>query len=268
MTKDQRVNLSKTSFIELEKIESLRNITITPFDNEIASSKLTNNIDIKLTHIYESTYPPLLKLIHDPPLVIYHIGELPTKPMVSVVGSRNPSEYGKEYAYRLSKRIAKEGYIIVSGMAKGIDGLAHIGALESGTTIAVLGNGVDVCYPRDNLNLYNNLKKSGTILSEYNLGVRPEKYHFPQRNRIIAGLSFITIIVEASPKSGSLITANLALGESREVFCLPNRIIDQYNGTNLLIKEGAGIITNIEDFVSEIKSLEIIWKNIYYCKGI
>ena len=165
-------------------------------------------------------------------------------------------------------QISKQNITIVSGLAIGIDSFSHIEALkECGSTIAVLGSAINEIYPRSNINIYKQIEKTGLIISEFPIGTKYAKENFPQRNRIISGLSFCTIVVEAGDKSGSLITANYALSQNRDVYCFPNYIDTGFNGTNVLIKEGAGLITDVDLFCQELKTIEISWKNIYYCKG-
>ncbi|OQB51737.1 MAG: hypothetical protein BWX97_01881 [Firmicutes bacterium ADurb.Bin146] len=258
MNKDELHNISLLSNVSFDKLDMIRKIDFLEY-------RIFNN-DIKITDIYSEDYPKILKYTYGAPIVLYYIGTLPKNSMVSVVGSRNPSDYGIRCAKNISCKLSLQGYIIVSGMARGIDGISHIAALESGISVGVLGNGIDICYPYDNKHIYKMLYNKGCLISEYPPQSSPKKKNFPQRNRIISGLSFCTIIVEASNKSGSLITANCALSQNRDVYCFPNYIDNGYNGTNLLIKEGAGVITDVDLFCQELKTIEINWKNIYYCK--
>jgi len=200
--------------------------------------------DLKILTYWDEAYPDLLKETIDPPIIIYYFGDISLmKSMkVSIVGSRKPTSYGKTVCENIAKTL--DSYTIVSGMAYGIDSIAHI---NSKKTIAVLGNGIDVVYPKSNENLYARIKNEGLILSEYFPGTRPARYTFPYRNRIIAGLSEKTIVVEASKKSGSLITARYALDYGREVLAVPGDItrINSY-GTNYLIYSGATPIISLE----------------------
>lgn len=259
MHADDLVELSIKTNISLTKLTKFTKTQIKPF--------IKNELNIKVTDIYSEDYPFLLKNTFGAPIVLYHIGEIPKINMISIVGSRNPSEYGKKCAFDIAYNLSLQGFCIVSGMAKGIDGISHMAALENTTSVAIMGNGVDVCYPSVNRVIYTKLLEKGCVISEYPPKTTPEKYFFPQRNRIISGLSFCTVIVEASEKSGSLITANLALAQDREVYCIPNYINSGFNGTNCLIKDGAGIITNIDLFCQEMKCLEISQKNLYHCKS-
>lgn len=221
------------------------------------SDKTYRYDEIRILDIYESEYPFLLKQTYGCPIVLFIIGKIPFEPCISIVGSRIHTDYGARMAYELSSYLSEKGYCIVSGMAKGIDSICHQGALKNGSTIAVLGNGPDICYPKENHDIYQMIRKKGAIISEYPPSITPQKYHFPQRNRIISGLSSVTVVIEANSKSGSLITANYALSQDRQVYVFPNYIDTGYNGTNLLIKDGAGIITDMTEFYQEIKCIEI-----------
>ncbi|NLD19747.1 MAG: DNA-protecting protein DprA [Clostridiales bacterium] len=196
-------------------------------------------------------YPALLKEIRDYPKELFYIGnvKLLQERCVSVVGSRTTTQYGRSMAFAISKRLAQRRITVVSGMARGIDSCAHQGALRAdGGTIAVLGCGGDICYPKENTQLKKQIEERGLILSEYPPGTPPEKYYFPQRNRIISGLSEITVVVQARNNSGSLITADLAAEQGREVYALPGNIDSEYNlGSNKLIKEGAVPLISVED---------------------
>ena len=215
---------------------------------------------IKIITIFSDEYPILLKEIHDPPIVLYIKGSLPLRNYISVVGTRKPSKYGMHMAEKLSGELAERGATVVSGMARGIDTYAHIGALKgNGMTIAVLGSGVDVIYPYENKGLYQKIISSGAVVSEYPPGTRPRKEYFPRRNRIIAGLSLGTLVVEAPEKSGALITASFALSAGREVFAIPGRSdFGRFKGTNKLIKDGAKLVETVDDIIDEFPYIE--WK--------
>ena len=171
-----------------------------------------------------------------------------------IVGARGRSAYGCEVAKVLAAALSRQGIQIISGMARGIDRDAHMGCLEAGgNTYAVLGSGADTCYPKENRFLYDKIKLSGGIISELMPGTDPQKMFFPMRNRIISGLSDIVVIVEAKKRSGSLITADFAMEQGKDVYVIPGRITDTLSyGCNSLIKQGAGIIYNIDEFVSDI----------------
>lgn len=193
--------------------------------------------------ILDKDYPQDLKALPNPPLVLFYKGhrELISGPKVAIVGSRVPCEYAIYTTKKLSEQLAKN-YVIVSGLAKGIDACAHLGALQN-HTIGVLGCGIDYIYPRCNLPLYEEMKKSQLIISEYPGKVKPLAYHFPFRNRIIAGLSQSLYVMQAGLKSGTLITVNEMLNLNRDVYALPYEAIDPNGiGTNRLINEGANMI--------------------------
>ncbi|MCL2577329.1 MAG: DNA-processing protein DprA [Defluviitaleaceae bacterium] len=198
-------------------------------------------------------FPALLKEIPDPPVGIFCIGTLPSDNThkVAVIGSRKCSEYGLMAARVLSKPLAEAGVVIVSGMARGVDSMAHRGALEGGgKTIAVLGCGVDVCYPSENRNLRKEIIENGCVISEYPPETRPAPAFFPARNRIISGLSYGVVVAEAGKKSGTLITVDQAIDQGREVFSVPGNISSRLSeGTNRLIIEGATPVSDYKDIL-------------------
>jgi len=210
----------------------------------------------KIVTIQDEVYPSRLRNIYDPPPLLYLKGELKKEDefAVSIVGSRKTNPYGRWITEKISKDLVRHGVTIVSGMARGIDSVAHWGAVsEGGRTIAVLGCGVDVVYPRENRNLYTKIAEQGAVLSEFPMGSPPEASHFPKRNRIISGLSIGVVVVQASADSGSLITANYALEQGREVFAIPGNVgADGSRGTNRLIKDGAKLVESSEDILEEI----------------
>ncbi len=201
--------------------------------------------------IFENKYPQLLKEIFDPPFILFYIGDIELFNYLSlaIVGSRRATAYGKETAKNFSNKLTQAGVNIVSGLAYGIDSYAHLGAIEAvGPTTAVLGCGLDYSYPRRNRNIVKYIKGNGLLLSEYWPGVPPKPYHFPARNRIISGISQSVLVVEASKKSGALITADFALEQGREVMALPGPIYSKTSqGTNQLIKNGALMVNEIDD---------------------
>ncbi|MCI5143558.1 MAG: DNA-protecting protein DprA, partial [Candidatus Electrothrix sp. ATG1] len=201
-------------------------------------------------------YPPLLLTIHDYPILLYCLGDLDCLrlPSVALVGSRTPTEYGQSVSAALAQQLARKGLAVVSGLAKGIDGQAHIGTLEAGgTTIAVLGCGLDVVYPGEHRSLYKQIGEQGLLVSEYPLGTPPEGFHFPARNRIISGLSLGVVIVEAAVRSGALITARLALDQNREVFAVPGRINSpKSEGPHELLRQGATLVRCVDDILTEL----------------
>lgn len=215
-----------------------------------------SNANIGVLAIDDPLYPPLLKEIFDPPAVLYYRGEPGVffKPCVAVVGSRSATEYGKSAAFKIAAELAAAGVTVVSGMARGIDTQAHLGALKAnGSTVAVLGSGLDICYPPENIALREKIAKSGAVISEFPPGTGPKPYHFPMRNRIISGLSLATVVVEAREKSGALITADCALEQGRDVFAVPGSINSPYSaGCHNLIKEGALLAASAADILREL----------------
>lgn len=211
---------------------------------------------IKTVTPLEEDYPSMLRYIKDPPSLLYYRGDikLASTACVSVVGSRHATGYGKWAATMLGRKLAEYGVTLVSGMAMGIDAHGHKGALESGgKTIAVFGCGVDVCYPKSNSLLMNEILENGLILSEYPPEFQPTVYSFPLRNRIISGLSTGTIIVEAGISSGSLITAEYAGEQGRNIYAVPGNINNIFSfGSNRLIKDGAVPLTVIDDIIEEL----------------
>lgn len=204
-------------------------------------------------------FPEKLKYIPNAPYALYYVGNLPdeTRKSVAIVGARGRSAYGSEMTNRLAKALSDHGVQVISGLAKGIDGDAHKGALEGqGDTFAVLGCGVDICYPESHHWLYEKIIENGGIISEYPPGTKPKPWQFPARNRIISGLADCVVVMEAKEKSGSLITADFAMEQGRDVYALPGRVTDSLSqGCNKLIKQGAGIVESVEDFLSDLDIL-------------
>ncbi len=201
-------------------------------------------------------YPPALRQIHDPPPVLFMKGKaLPAKTtFIAVVGSRNPTRYGISAAEKIAQGLAKRGVGVASGMARGIDSAAHWGSLEGqGFTLAVLGTGIDIIYPGANRKLHGKIMEGGAVMTEFPPGTPPEPRNFPIRNRVISGLSKAVVVVEATMKSGSLITASLALEQGREVFALPGSV-DSFKSTgcHFLIKQGARLAENADDILEEL----------------
>jgi DNA processing protein len=211
---------------------------------------------IQIVPFRDSRYPGLLKEIYDPPVVLYIKGEIATlqRPVIALVGSRHPTPYGLNAAERLARDLAGRGLVIASGMARGIDSASHRGALSArGTTVAVLGSGLDLIYPRENQKLARQIEQSGCLISEFPPGTPPVPQNFPVRNRIISGISLGTCVVEAAEFSGSLITARLALEQGREVFAVPGNITSKNSfGPNLWIKQGAKLVQDWKDIVEEL----------------
>lgn len=201
----------------------------------------------------QPVYPALLKEIRDYPKELYYIGDpkLLEEKCVSIVGSRKTNQYGRSTAYSFGKALGQRGITVVSGMAVGIDTCAHEGALqEKGNTAAVLACGLDLCYPLRNRELKEKIESAGIVLSEYPPGTAAQRYYFPQRNRIISGLSPLTVVVQAGNRSGALITAELAADQGRDVGAVPGNIDSEYNlGSNKLLREGAFALTGVQDLL-------------------
>lgn len=290
-TPEKIYKLTKEELLKIEGIgkETVNNIILSKneklLDYHIKYMK-ENNIDI--IHIYEENYPQILKQIYDPPISLYIKGnkEILNNKNIGIVGCRECTDYGKKAAKYFAYNLAKENINIVSGLAKGIDSYAHLGSLSTykekqncgknnnrcgkqnsncekindecgkqksncGKTIAVVGNGLDMIYPKENIELANEIVKSGgAIISEYPCGTKPDKMNFPARNRIISGISSGIIVVEAKAKSGTLITVDFALEQGRDVFVVPGNINSINSvGTNDLIKQGAKLVTTYRDIM-------------------
>ena len=234
--------------------------------------KLVQKFGAEFVTYYDENYPLNLKNISDPPVVLTVKGnkDLLKKSGLGIVGARNASSTGKLIAGKIAKNISEEGYVIVSGLARGIDTSAHKGAINNGT-IGVIGNGIDVFYPEENKDLQMEIFEKGLVVSEFAFGSAPQTQNFPIRNRIISSLSKGVLVVEAALKSGSLITAHLALEQGKEVMAVPGSPLDpRCLGTNQLLKQGATLVENFEDVLSVFGELETpktpIRKSIFYQK--
>lgn len=217
-----------------------------------------NNINV--VTVFDNIYPESLRYIYGSPKVLYFKGDLLPKDnfAIAIVGSRKATAYGIWASEKIARELSKLNITIISGMAKGIDTAAHNGALkENGRTIAVLGSGLDIIYPSRNVELYHSICNNGVVMSEFPLGTNPLPYNFPQRNRIISGLSLGVVVVEAEERSGSLITAELAAEQGKEVFAVPGNINSLFSrGTNKLIKDGAKLVMDIDDIIEEVYELK------------
>lgn len=205
----------------------------------------------------QENYPALLRTIYDPPIGLYVLGNLlPTTNTIAIVGSRYADIYGLQMAEKFGSELAERGWSIVSGFARGIDTAAHRGALRvQGTTVAVLGCGIDRIYPPENADLYAQIKENGCIISEFPLHVRADRVTFPRRNRILSGMSQATLIVESDLKGGSMLTATFALEQNRQVFAVPGRIdSDMSRGCHQLIRNGATLVTSTDDILEDLGS--------------
>jgi DNA processing protein len=215
-------------------------------------------VDVRVVRRREAAYPPLLRQLYDPPARLYLRGdaaaELLARPCVAVVGARSCSQYGAEVARMLGRELGAAGVVVVSGLARGIDGEAHRGALaDAGPTVAVLGCGIDRDYPRSHTALARRVCATGLLVSEYPPGVEPAPWRFPARNRIIAGLCLATVVVEARERSGALITADFALELGRDVFAVPGEITAARSvGTNSLLRQGAAPLLGVDDVLDAV----------------
>lgn len=247
---------------ELEKIEGLSTKLQSclvqkqlgcPLDREL---ELVQEFGCQVITFYDAAYPRLLKEIDTPPLLLYVRGELKPEDnlCIAIVGSRNAKDYGRRVSYQLAHQLVNRGMTVVSGFAMGIDTCAHRGALEAGgRTLAVLGNGLSLIYPAGNKELVDKVVESGALISEFPMGMKPMSENFPRRNRIISGLSIGTVVVEASNRSGALITARLASEQGREVFAIPGEIFSELStGTHNLIDKGAKLVSTVDDLIEAL----------------
>ena len=223
---------------------------------EIQESIVRDLNHFQVITMNDPDYPPKLKTIPDPPLVLYATGNLAllkSTPAVSVIGTRKPSREAENKTNYIIRPLIKAGWTIVSGMALGIDSFAHALALtEQGETIAVLGSGFNHIYPRQNIKLFNHISEMGLVLSEYPPDVPPARFRFPERNRIISGLSFGTVVIEAAERSGTLITVDQALDQGREVYAVPGSpLLHQTRGCHRLIQDGAKLVMGADDIIDD-----------------
>jgi DNA processing protein len=252
----------RASAAELAEIEGLHREVIhsianfndwAEIDKEIQRARAAG---IKMIPFSDAAYPASLRVIADPPPLLYVKGELRDNDSkaIAIVGSRSASDYGRRIARDLARGLASFGFTVVSGMARGIDGMAHESALQAGgRTLAVLGSGVDRAYPPEHEMLYRRISDSGAVISELPMGARPIAFNFPARNRLISGLSLGVVVVEATEKSGSLITASLAAEQGREVFAVPGEAgASRSRGSHRLIRQGAKLVETVEDIIEEI----------------
>ncbi len=241
------------------RVEIINKRDKTYFENIMENIERNN---VKILTVLDKDFPIKLKYIPSCPKVLYIKGDMLKKQekLIGVVGARKATAYGKLVTNKLANDLLDLGINLISGMAKGVDTEVHLAAIKKNKrNIAVLGSGVDVIYPRSNKYIYDKIIENGSVISEFPLGTEPLRYNFPQRNRIISGLSSGVLVVEANEKSGSLITAHHALEQGKEVFAVPGNINSIYSkGTNLLIKDGAKIVLRVEDIIEEIKEFENI----------
>ncbi|MBE6718187.1 MAG: DNA-protecting protein DprA [Ruminococcaceae bacterium] len=250
---------------ELTKVFSLNNKQITALsdkktDRAVEILKICQKENIGILPYGDELFPSRLRTIKNPPVLLYYKGRLPDfdkEVCIGTVGTRTPSPYGCRCAYEISFDLALNGAFVVSGMAFGIDSVCHKAALDAGgKTVAVLGCGVDIVYPKENSELYDSLSVSGTLISEYAPGTKATRYSFPQRNRIISGLSLGTLVIEAQIKSGAMITAQKTKEQNRDLFAIPGRL-GEYNslGPNSLIQSGAIAVKDANDILREYEFL-------------
>ena len=212
--------------------------------------------NIKFVSLDDMEYPAKLLPYDHKPYYLFVKGNLPdaNKPSVAIIGARNCTNYGRNMAKDIARDLSQNGVQVISGMARGIDTYSHIGALEGeAPTYAVLGCGVNYCYPQENIEVYNDILRAGGVISEYAINDAPLTWHFPQRNRIISGLADLIVVVEAREKSGSLITVEWALEQGKDIMAVPGRVCDKLSGgCNRLIKIGAGVVTGAQDILEEL----------------
>lgn len=259
-------DLKPTAFISLLSLSSDR---ATKLHHDLHDKKLIESIqrDLGQFHtwtILDPNYPLALRMIPDPPLVLYGLGKpelLNHNPSLSVIGTRNPSMEAKRKMHFILTPLTKTNWLFVSGMAIGIDGYAHkMANYFHGKTIAVLGSGLNHIYPKQHQDLFKQLVKEQLVISEYPPDFPPQRYYFPERNRIISGLSFGTIVIEAKEKSGSLITVDQALEQGREVYAVPGSPwLEQTNGCHKMIQDGAKLVQNTYELLAEWEQIETKW---------
>jgi DNA processing protein len=264
-TLDVLLKVSKEQLMGIEGLtEKISREIVHKFDK---ADEIISSIDILLskceskkinyTTILDNDYPFNLKNIYDAPVLLYYMGQLSEKDRYSIciVGTRTPSDYGRKVCVDLTKELCRKGIPVISGLAIGIDSIAHNTCVENeNLTYAILGSGVDNLYPPDNKLLYNRIKEKGAVLSEFEVGSKAEKVNFPRRNRVVSGISLGAIIIESAAKGGSLITAEFALDQNKELFAIPGNINARNSeGCNNLIKKGyAKLVMNVDDVLSEL----------------
>lgn len=255
----EALSVSRTALAEIEgldqqAIDGLCNFSA--WDEAEKEIVKADRAGVKIVPFTDSNYPARLRMISDPPPLLYLKGEIrqEDEKAVAIVGSRSTSDYGRRVARDLCRGLASFGFTVVSGMARGIDGTAHETALNAGgRTLAVLGSGVDCVYPAEHDKLYQRISENGAVISEFPMGTRPLAFNFPARNRLISGLSLGVVVVEATEKSGSLITAGLALEQGREIFAVPGEVgSSRSRGAHRLIRQGAKLVETVDDIIEEI----------------
>ena len=248
--------LCRVDGVSLAIAKQIRNADSGRFvEEQLARVKKSN---CRAISYWDDEYPVNLKHIYDPPVILFMRGEFRPEDdaAIAVVGTRRPTAYGAAVTREIASGLAKEGVTVVSGLAYGIDSIGHTAALEAGgRSIAVLGSGVDIIYPSKNANLAKRLESQGAICSEFPMGSKPEAEHFPQRNRVISGISLATVVVEAGAQSGALITASYALDQNRDVLAVPGQVTSpKSEGTHRLIRQGAALARSADDVLDEISA--------------
>ncbi len=256
---------SRSTLTQVDGVGDQTAEAILTFDDRAAvrwEMKRADDLDASLVSPWDARFPDRLREIYDPPAFLWMRGTLPEddRPMVTVVGTRRCTDYGRTQAHHFGAELARRGFTVVSGLAYGIDAAAHKGALDAGgRTIAVLGSGVGRVYPKKHTALAERITEHGAVLSEYGLDAEPDAPHFPERNRILSGLALGTLVVESYAEGGALITARLALEQNREVFAVPGAITkDSSRGTNRLIQNGhAKLVMEIDDLLEELPAVVV-----------
>jgi DNA processing protein len=258
--------ISKILALKIQKSNQFFQSIFSETEREL---EILNKMGGKIITVWDKEFPDLLKKIYDPPLMLYVMGDLIERDnySIAIVGTRQPTNYGRVQAERLSAELTSQGITIVSGLARGIDSIAHQTALKNnGRTIAIIGSGLDVIYPPENKKLFQQISEKGVIISEFGLATKPDAVNFPKRNRIISGLILGCIVVETGVAGGAMQTAALALDQNREVFAVPGNLgIKQSEGTNFLIQKGeAKLILSAEDVLIELdlKLKPVLGKNV------
>lgn len=255
-----------SDYVELMEVEGISQIIAKRIVNENIDKKFLSNAEYqiglldrfnaKIITYWDEEYPYYLRKIYDPPVYLFIKGNIISKDenSIAIVGTRNPTHYGKKVTEQITRDLIEHGLTIVSGLARGIDTIAHQITLQlKGRTIAVLGSGLDYIYPSENKKLFNSIPENGCIVTEYLFGTKPDAMNFPRRNRIISGLSLGTVIIETDVTGGAMLTAKYALDQNREVFAVPGNVdVKQSRGTNYLIQTGqAKLVTNAKDILEE-----------------
>ncbi|MBA4251883.1 MAG: DNA-protecting protein DprA [Chlorobiaceae bacterium] len=254
---NELTNIDGVNKSSAEKIINSRKQKNELQNNYLQELEILEKKGIEISTYWDENYPFLLKKIYDPPIIIYSKGKFLEQDnySIAIVGTREPTSYGKNQTEKFAEEISTSGITIVSGLARGVDSIAHNTALKNnGRTIAVLGNGLDIVYPPENKKLYERIPENGVLISEFELGAKPDATNFPRRNRIIAGLSLGCLVVESDVTGGAIQTAHFALDQDREVFAVPGNLsIKQSEGTNHLIQKGeAKLVKNGSDIFEEL----------------